>query len=69
MVIEINGERYYRTAEACLIAGVSKNTFFRWVKEGLLEDVQYRDRRGWRLFTEDSVKKLKEMANKVDKIE
>jgi excisionase family DNA binding protein len=55
MPIAINGKKYYRTAEACQVAGVSKNTFFRWVKEGFLDDVEYRDRRGWRLFTEDAV--------------
>ncbi|MDD4874417.1 MAG: MerR family transcriptional regulator [Dehalococcoidales bacterium] len=68
MAIDINGELFYRTAEACQIAGVSKNTFFRWVKEGLLDDAEYRDRRGWRLFTEDAVNNLKIIANKVNKI-
>jgi excisionase family DNA binding protein len=69
MPVEINGERYYRTSEACQIAGVSKNTFFRWVKEGILKDVTYRDRRGWRLFTDDAVALLTEMANRVVKID
>jgi excisionase family DNA binding protein len=67
MPLNLNGETYYRTAEACNIAGTSKNTFLRWVKEGTFTDVQHRDRRGWRLFTEDDVNRLKTEVHRVDK--
>jgi len=50
---------YYRTAEACHIAGISKNTFLRWVREGTFADVQFRDRRGWRLFTKNELNRLR----------
>lgn len=59
MPILITGKTYYRTAEACQMAGISKNTLFRWIKEGLFADVKQRDRRGWRLFTEEEIETLK----------
>jgi predicted site-specific integrase-resolvase len=58
-------EAYYRTAEACKEAGINKNTYLRWVKEGSFPDVKYRDRRGWRLFTEEEMAHLKAEANRV----
>jgi len=65
MPIRLNGETYYRTAEASQIAGISKNTFLRWVKEGSFADVEHKDRRGWRLFTETDLTRLKAEAHKV----
>lgn len=65
MPIELNGEIYYYTAEACRLAGTSKNTFLRWVKDGQYPDVKLLDRRGWRLFTEDELEMLKAEVNKV----
>jgi predicted site-specific integrase-resolvase len=65
MAIKLNGETYYRTAEACQLAGISRNTFFRWLREGLFTDVGTRDRRGWRLFTEEDLLRLKNEANRV----
>ena len=65
MPIRLKGQTYYWTAEACQIAGTSKNTFLRWVKEGRLPDTQRRDRRGWRLFAEDEVPGLKEEVNRI----
>lgn len=59
MPVVINGETYYRTAEACRIIGVSKNTLFRWLEEGTLGDTEYRDWRGWRLFTSDQLDGMK----------
>jgi len=68
MPIRLNGEIYYRTAEACRIAGTSKNTFLRWVRNGLFVDVEHRDRRGWRLFTEDDLNRLKAEVNRVTRV-
>ena len=51
MPVVINDQTYYRTAEVCRMIGISRNTLFRWLKEGIFSDVEYRDRRGWRLFT------------------
>jgi predicted site-specific integrase-resolvase len=68
MPVQINDVVYYQTAEACRLAGTSRNTFLRWVKQGTLIDVVNRDRRGWRLFTEDDLKALKAEANRINKI-
>ena len=51
MPVIINDETYYRTAEVCRMTGISRNTLFRWLKDGIFSDVEYRDWRGWRLFT------------------
>jgi excisionase family DNA binding protein len=66
MPVRLNGENYYRTTEACRMAGTSRNTFLRWVKEGSFADVKHRDRRGWRLFTEDDLARLKAEVNQVN---
>ena len=52
MTVEINGQTYYRTAEVCQIVGIGKSTLFRWVRQNIVNDAEYRDRKGWRLFTE-----------------
>lgn len=65
MPIVINGKRYYRTAEACQIAGISRSTFFRWLRQGSYKDVLNFDRRGWRLFTKDDLRRLKAEVNQI----
>jgi predicted site-specific integrase-resolvase len=65
MPVKINGLEYYRTNEACSMAGITKNTFLRWVSTNSYEDVAHRDRRGWRLFTKEDVKRLTREVNKV----
>ena len=65
MPIKLNGGSYYRTAEACHIAGISKNTFLRWTREGIFSDVELRDRRGWRLFTNKELERLKAEVHRI----
>ena len=65
MPVSIEGKTYYRTAEVCQIAGISRSTFFRWLREGLFADVENVDRRGWRLFTEEDLVRLKAEVNQV----
>ena len=68
MPVTINEKTYYRTAEICQIVGISKNTFFRWVREGSFADAPNRDKRGWRLFTKDDVDRLKAEVNRINKL-
>ena len=62
---EIRGKTYYLTSEACEMAGISRGTLFRWIREKIIDDVELKDRNGWRLFTEKEVKKIKAEATKV----
>lgn len=65
MPVTLGGHEYYKTTEACSIAGTSRNTFLRWVKKGSFADVRQRDRHGWRLFTEVELKRLIHEVNRV----
>jgi predicted site-specific integrase-resolvase len=51
MLVVSGDQSFCRIAEVCPMIGVSRNAPFRWLKEGIISDVEYRDRRGWRLFT------------------
>ena len=64
MPIEINGQIYYRTLEACKRTGISRATLFRWLKGGILEK-PHRDRRGWRMFTEGDLNKIQAEATRI----
>jgi len=66
MPTTIRGTTYYRTAEACEAAGISKNTFFRWLRSGDFEDVSTADRHGWRLFSESDLERLCSKAQHIN---
>jgi len=68
MPVTINEKTYYRTAEVCRRIGISRNTLFRWLKEGALSDVEYRDWRGWRLFTAAQLETIRAKTNHVTAI-
>ena len=65
MPVPINGQTYYRTAEVCQTVGISRNTLFRWLKDGILKEPELRDRRRWRLFTEVQIDRLKQEATRI----
>jgi excisionase family DNA binding protein len=65
MPIRIKGQTYYRTTEICDEVGISRATLYRWLKTGLLEN-SYRDRRGWRLFTEADLSNLYAKAMEIN---
>ena len=67
MPVTVNGQTYYRTADVCRTVGISRTTFFRWLKEGILGEAGHRDRRGWRLFTEDELDRFGAEANRIVK--
>ncbi len=66
MPVEIEGKRFYRTHEALKIIGISKATWFRWLKEKKVADVAHKDIRGWRLFTEEEVERIRKHANTIN---
>jgi DNA-binding transcriptional MerR regulator len=64
--IKLSDETFYRTSEACELAGISRATLFRWLAIGIIEDVHRRDRRGWRLFNDDDISRIKTEVDKVN---
>lgn len=48
----------YRIGEALAAAGLSRATYFRWVKGGRVPDTHYKDRNGHRVFTEAELASL-----------
>jgi predicted site-specific integrase-resolvase len=64
MPVEINGQIYYRTSEACRKIGISRATLFRWLKEGIIGEL-HKDRRGWRMFIEEDLNKIRAEAKKI----
>ena len=65
MPITINGQVYYRTAEVYRMIGISRNTLYRWLQLGVLGECELRDRRGWRLFTQEEVATLKAETTRI----
>jgi excisionase family DNA binding protein len=51
-------QKPYGTAQAAKRVGVSKPTLLRWIAERKIADVA-RDHRGWRVFTNEDVKRIK----------
>lgn len=64
--MEIEIKKYYRTAEVCHAAGISKPTFFRWLREGTFKDAKRRDMRGWRLFTREELDSIVSYATRIN---
>ena len=65
MPIELSGREVYRIREALELAGVSRSTYFRWVREGRIQDTEYRDRNGRRVFTDEELGKLRAEARRL----
>ncbi len=64
MPITMNGQVYYRTLEASEKTGISKSTLLRWLDAGIISEM-HRDMRGWRLFTDEDLQKMRERASGV----
>lgn len=58
MPVVIDGKIYYWSLELCRKASISRSTLLRWLKEGILKE-PIRDRRGWRIFSEEELDKIK----------
>ena len=65
MPVNIDGQTFFRPAEVCAMAGVSRSTLHRWIREGVVPDTEYKDRNGWRLFSKKEVDRIKTEANKI----
>ena len=66
MVTTVTWKRYYTTKEACQLIGISRSTLLRWISNRMIDDASYRDRRGWRVFTQADIERIKAEANKIE---
>jgi excisionase family DNA binding protein len=65
MPVNITGVTYYRTVEVCHLVGIHRSTLLRWLRDGVIDNRPCRDRRGWRLFSEADVNRIKNEANRI----
>jgi excisionase family DNA binding protein len=68
MPIKIDSQHFYSTTETCEKTGISRATLYRWLQKGLLTK-QRKDRRGWRLFTEEDMQKIQAETKRIEIIE
>jgi IS30 family transposase len=61
----VNGNHYYTIHEVCSRLGISKSTLSRRIKKDPDSDAKYRDRNGWRLYSEDEIERLNEEYNRL----
>ena len=66
MTVTFGNQTYFRTTEACRMAGIGRSTLVRWMHAGILEDSVKRDRRGWRLFSREDIDRILQEAHKVE---
>jgi predicted site-specific integrase-resolvase len=67
MPLKIDGRVYYRTAEVCQMVGIGKSTLFRWIRQSIIRDAEYRDRKGWRLFAEHELRNLEAETRRIQR--
>ena len=60
----IKRRTYYRSSEVCQKTGICRATLFRWLKRNIISEPQ-RDRRGWRLFTENDVTRIRAETDRI----
>jgi DNA-binding transcriptional MerR regulator len=58
-----NNREYYWMLEVCRNARISRSTLLRWLKQGIIKE-PLRDRRGYRIFTGEDLRKIKAEAGK-----
>lgn len=65
MPIKIADQHYFQIQEVAQMLGVSRQTLQRWFREGKAPDVS-RDHRGWRVFNEADVDRLRQMIQRAN---
>ena len=65
MPIELQDKTVWQIGEALKEVGLSRSTYFRWVKAGRVPDVVFRDRNGRRVFTREEIEQLKSVAQQL----
>jgi predicted site-specific integrase-resolvase len=62
----VDGRKLYRIGEALASASLSRATYFRWLKQGRLQDTQFKDRNGRRVFTEEELGNLRKECERLE---
>ena len=65
MPTKINDKLYYTTSEMCEEAGISRPTLFRWLRLGMFKEIR-KNSRGWRIFNEDELNKIKAETRRIE---
>ena len=65
MPLEISGSTYYSTATVLEDADISRQTLWRWRREGLVPQ-GHRFRNGQLLFTQDEYRQILAYANRIE---
>ena len=55
----------FSIGEALREAAISRATFFRWVKDGVINDAEFRDRNRRRVFTAEEVDELRRFSQRL----
>ena len=55
MIRRIDSEKYYTSKEVCQKIGISRSTLWRWVQKDPSNDTRYRNRNGWRLWSDEQL--------------
>ena len=63
--VTIDGKKLYRIGDALQVAGLSRPTYFRWVRTGRVSDTHYRDRNGRRVFTPAELHAMRALAQRL----
>ena len=58
-------EQLFRMKEALARIGITAPTYYRWVNSGQIQEVKFRDRANWRVFTNSDIERIKAEASKV----
>jgi predicted site-specific integrase-resolvase len=65
MPLVLNGRTIFTIGEALEQAGISRATYFRWIKQGRIRDAEYRDRNGRRVMTPEEVEALRSYSQRM----
>ncbi len=55
-------KKEFTPTDVCKEVGISKNTLFRWEREGLIPSAK-RDWKGWRVFSEEDLQEVLKVKN------